>query len=311
MGLSRRRFTEKLIATAAGAAVAPSVALAVERVSAKRLGTIARRESQYATTYVDRDGAYLKMRFGVNRCLFTETSYNPDDPTELPSPYTRYMTVALAYASSLGRMVEIGLGGGRMATYIHDHVPQTKLTCVELDPGVIDLAQLHFDVKPGPRLELVTGDGRIYMARAKEKFDVILADAYQGTYVPFHLVTREFYAILKKKLAPGGVVAQNIAPSVLSMPRMVATARAVFANVDLYRAGTSYVLVAHEGPAKSGAELAARAEALQNAHGLRYPLAPMLAERQAGAEATEKPFTDDFAPVGYMDYDRRCRAGEN
>lgn len=162
------------------------------------------------------------------------------------------MTVALAYASSLGRMVEIGLGGGRMATYIHDHVPQTKLTCVELDPGVIDLAQLHFDVKPGPRLELVTGDGRIYMARAKEKFDVILADAYQGTYVPFHLVTREFYAILKKKLAPGGVVAQNIAPSVLSMPRMVATARAVFANVDLYRAGTSYVLVAHEGRRNPG-----------------------------------------------------------
>lgn len=310
MGLSRRRFTERLLLSA-GAACAPSAVFAAEDapLTARRLGTIAKRESQYATTYVDREGDYLKMRFGVNRCIFTETRYNPADPAELPSVYTQYMTIALAYASKLDRMAEIGLGGGRMATYIRDFIPTAKITCVELDPGVVELAQLYFDVKPGPRLELVTADGRIYMARAKETFDVILADAYQGTYVPFHLVTREFYAILKKKLNLGGVVAQNIAPSVLSVPRMVATARAAFANVDLYRAGTSYVLVAHDGPAKSDAQLRARADALQTAHKLRYPLATMLADRSAGVISKEKPFTDDFAPVGYMDYDKRCRAG--
>lgn len=272
-------------------------------------GAIARRESQYATTYVDRDGAYLTMRFGVNSCIFTETRYNPEDPAELPVVYTRYMTAALAYAARTARIVEIGLGGGRLASYLHDFLPEARLTCVELDPGVIELAVSHFGVRPGPRLELVAGDGRVFMARARETFDVILVDAYQGTMVPFHLVTREFYGILKRRMAAGGVVAQNIAPKILDALRMAATARGAFDHVDLYRAENNLVLIAYDGARKSDEELGARAAALQSARALRYPLAPMLAERIADVVADEREFTDDFAPVGYGDYDRRCRAG--
>lgn len=301
--LNRRQFADGLLA-ALFAACAPRA-----WAQTPRYGNLARRESQYATTYVDRDGGYLTMRFGVNRCLFTESKYNPRDPAELPVVYTRYMTLALAYAAGTARVVEIGLGGGRIATYIHDFVPDARVTCVELDPGVVELAQRYFDVKPGPRLELVTGDGRVYMARSLEAFDLILVDAYQGTMVPFHLVTQEFFAILKRRLAPGGVVAQNIAPRVLDLDRMVATARAVFPNVDLYRAGTNQVLIAHDGAAKSDGELIARAQDLQRTRALRYPLADMLSHRRSGVGAKESPFTDDFAPVGYSAYDRRCRAG--
>jgi len=303
--LDRRAFTMRLLA-ALGATHAPAA-----WAQALRYGSVARRESQYATTYVDRDGKYLTMRFGVNKCLFTESRYNPQDPTELPLVYTRYMTVALAYAPRTARVVDIGLGGGRIASYLHDFIPESRVTCVELDPGVVELAQHYFGVRPGPRLELVTQDGRIYMARSNESFDLILVDAYQGTLVPFHLVTREFYAILKRRLAPGGVVAQNIMPSVLDLDRMVATARAEFPNVDLYRAGGNWVLVAQDGAARSDAELRLRARELQGAHALRYPLESMLAVRRANAEAKGEPFTDDFAPVGYGAYDRRCRAGRS
>lgn len=300
-GCSRRDFIGGCLA-AIGAA-SPVAA------QPRTYGSIAKRESQYATTYVDRDGAYLTMRFGVNSCLFTETRYNPDDPSELPVVYTRYMTVALAYAANPSRVIEIGLGGGRLASYLHDFVPQAKITCVELDPGVVDLAVSHFGVRPGPRLELVTGDGRVYMARAREKFDVVLIDAYQGTLVPFHLVTREYYGILKRRLAPGGVVAQNIAPKVLDAPRMVATARGVFEHVDLYRAGNNFVLIAYDGAGMTDDNLRARAAGLRSAGPLRYPLEPMIAERVADVVADQREFTDDFAPVGYGDYDRRCRAG--
>lgn len=302
--LDRRAFAKQLLA-ALGVAQAPSA-----WAQAFRYGTVARRESQYATTYVDRDGKYLTMRFGVNKCLFTESRYNPRDPTELPLVYTRYMTVALAYAPRAARVVDIGLGGGRIASYIHDFIPEARVSCIELDPAVIELAQRYFGVRPGPRLELVTLDGRVYMARSTESFDLILVDAYQGTLVPFHLVTREFYAILQRRLAPGGVVVQNIMPSVLDLDRMVATARAVFPNVDLYRAGGNWVLIAHDGAARSDAELRTRALELQGAHGLRYPLESMLAVRRADAAAKGEPFTDDFAPVGYGAYDRRCRAGQ-
>lgn len=302
--LDRRAFTMQLLA-ALGVAQTP-----LAWAQAFRYGSVARRESQYATTYVDRDGKYLTMRFGVNKCLFTESRYNPKDPSELPLVYTRYMTVALAYAPRAARVADIGLGGGRIASYLHDFIPEARVTCIEIDPGVVELAQRYFGVRPGPRLELVAVDGRVFMARTTDSFDVILVDAYQGTLVPFHLVTREFYEILKRRLAPGGVVAQNIMPSVLDLDRMVATARAVFRNVDLYRAGGNWVLIAHDGAAKSDAELRSRALELQQAHTLRYPLESMLAVRRANATAKSEPFTDDFAPVGYGAYDRRCRAGQ-
>ena len=302
-GFSRRRILGQLGGVAFAAIATPAFARTTD--------VIARRESQYATTLIVRDGKYLTMRFGINKCIFTESRYNPSDPSELPIPYTQVMTVALAYTSG-SRIAEIGMGGGRLATYIHDYMTESRVTCVELDPGVIDLAKRYFDVKPGPRMELVTRDGRVYMASTKRNFDVILVDAYQGTLVPFHLVTQEFFRILKRKLTPGGVVAQNISPKVLDFHRMVATARTVFDHVDLYRAHKNWVLVAYDGPFKSDALLNLRAQQIQDSYSLRYPLSDMIADRYADATTNKDDvpaFTDDFAPVGYMDYDRKCRAG--
>lgn len=305
---SRRRVMGQLIGAACALKVSPAIA--------QSSTTLAKRESQYATTFVVRDGKYLTMRFGINKCLFTESRYNPADPAELPIPYTQYMTVALAYTSKAARIVEVGMGGGRLASYIHDHVPEAQVTCVELDPGVVDLAKSHFGVKPGPRFELVTRDGRVYMASSKGNYDIILVDAYQGTLVPFHLVTKEFFTILKRKLAPGGAVAQNISPKVLDFHRIVATARSVFDHVDLFRVAdrNNWVLVAYDGVLRTDALLAARAQQLEDANKLRYSIKDMIPGRYQDAKTNKEgaqPFTDDFAPVGYSDYDRQCRIGDS
>jgi hypothetical protein len=71
------------------------------------------------------------------------------------------------------------------------------------------------------------------------------------------------------------------------------------------------VLVAYDGPAKTSAELNARASVLQREHNLRYPLNGMIAGRSAEVTAPRaRVYTDDFAPVGYHDRDRECRAGD-
>lgn len=305
ISLNRRALAGGLLAAlGASATAAPAFGQAAQ------YGRIAQRESQYATTYIDRDGRYIAMRFGINTCIFTESLYNPADPTELPVTYTQFMTVALAYTNRAARIAEIGLGGGRIASYLHDFVPTTNITCIELDPGVVDLAQRHFGVRQDPRLRIVTRDGRVFMARDNVAYDIIFVDAYQGTLVPFHLVTQEFYRILKRRLAPGGVVAQNISPDVLDVQRMVATARSVFANADLYQGGGNEVLITYDGPPKTIEALTARATELQTAYHLRYPLTNMLRARRANASPGQaRPFTDDFAPVGYRDLDRRCRTG--
>ena len=298
--MPRRRALQAGLAALAGFTV-PGLTPNPAFAQSTRFGTIARRESQYNTIYIDRQGPYVAMRFGVNEYLFTESLYNPADPDEMPVTYTRYLTAGLAYTQQAVKVLEIGLGGGRTASYLHDFFPGLSVTCVELDPEVINFARQYFGVRETPRLRLIERDGRIFTRAARDRYDMIIVDAYRGTFVPFHLTTREFFTVVKQKLTPGGVMTQNLSPDVLNEQDMVATLKAVFAHVDRYQAEGNVVLMAYDGPAKTAAQLNARAAALRTSKPLRYPLQPMLAQRRANVPRHGgRILTDDFAPVEFQ-----------
>jgi spermidine synthase len=259
---------------------------------------IEERNSTYNNIYVYKDGANMIMNFGHNKRFFTESVYNTKDELDLPVTYTRFMTVGLAYASGLENLLEIGFGGGRTAWYLHKHVPSLDITCVELDPAVVELATKYFGVHPKDKFKIAVADGRSYMLKSRESWNVIMIDAYRGPFVPFHLLTEEFFKVVKSKLKPGGVVVQNIEPSTMMFDSAVATIQKVFQNVELFEAGGNVVAVAYEGPRRTAAQLKARAEALQKQYSLRYPLPLLVAERRLVTRAVKgKVLSDDFAPV--------------
>ena len=97
----------------------------------------------------------------------------------------------------------LGLGGGSISTYLGRFMPETAITTVEIDPGVITAAKTYFGLRETERMRYRAGDGRVFLNRNSELYDLILLDAYRGGYVPFHLLTREFYALVKQRLAPG------------------------------------------------------------------------------------------------------------
>ncbi len=279
--------------------MAAAMTLAVPAYAQAPSNLIERVDSPYNTIFVVRDGPFVTMLFGVNRRLFTETRYNPADPNELPVPYTRLMAVSLAYAAQTRAMVQIGLGGGRTSSYLHRFMPQMRIEAVELDPEVIRLARAHFGFDPRGTLSAHQADGRMYLRGARGPYDLIFVDAYRGTFVPFHLMTQEFFALAKSRLAPGGVLAQNIEPTTMLYPAAIATLKSVFANVDTYEADGNIVAVAYDGPPRRMAALLERAGTLQARHRFRYPIAPMLARRRVVTAIPEggQVLRDDFAPV--------------
>src|SRR5215469_18722122 len=151
------------------------------------------RESLYNNIYVYREGNYLAMTFGYNRSIYTESVYNTLDDRDLPVAYTRYMTETLAYAKNLHSVLEIGFGGGRTSWYLHRFLPDASITSVELDPAVLELAKKYFGIRDEPNFQVVNRDGRLFLSESKEHYDLILIDAYRGPFVPFHLLTKEFY----------------------------------------------------------------------------------------------------------------------
>ena len=100
----------------------------------------------------------------------------------------------------------IGLGAGSISTYLGRHLPDLSIDAVEVDGGVIDAAKTYFGIRETDKVRFIENDGRVYLARNREPYDVILVDARpQRLGVPFHLLTKEFYPLVKQHLAPGGV----------------------------------------------------------------------------------------------------------
>ena len=259
------------------------------------------RESKYNNIYVYQKGEYISMTFGHNRRIFVESVYNPQNEKELPVIYTRYMTVGIVYAKALESILQIGLGGGRTSWYTHKHLPNTLVTAVEIDPEVISLAKKYFGIKEEKTFHIVARDGRLYLARNQDQYDIIFIDAYRGPFVPFHLLTKEFYHIVKTRLKPGGVVVQNIEPSTMLFDSAVVTIRAVFSSLDLFEAGGNIVAIAYDGSAYSTEELVNTAKNLQKRYRFLYSLPDMIRERRALTILPPVgPLTDDFAPVEYL-----------
>ena len=261
------------------------------------------RESVYNNIYVYEDGPYITLTFGQNRKLYTESIYDTREPTDLPARYTQMMTAAVAYPPKLVSILEIGLGGGLTSSYLHHYLPDMQITSVELDPLVFALARKYFGLKDGGNFKVVTKDGRLFLADTKEKYDIILIDAYRAPFVPFHLLTKEFYQIVKDHLADGGVMAQNVEPSTMLFDASVKTVHAVFPQTEFYVADGNVVTIAYPGNSRSQDELTARALELQSKYLFRYKLADLLANRRllppdmGPIDPNAKILTDDFAPV--------------
>jgi len=243
----------------------------------------------------------LSTRFKAN---FNDHSMiNLADPDDMPFTYTQLMTAGLLYPEATRRILMIGLGAGSVSTYLARAMPDAQIDVVELDPGVISVAKQYFGVRETDRLHIIESDGRVYLARHKILYDLILLDAYRELGVPFHLLTKEFYTLVKEHLAPGGAVSANVTGGTRLYSSTLVTLRAVFPTVDVYpdfeeADFAQVIIVAASTPEPSAKLLMDRGGVLQKEYHFRYPL-PDLTKRRVVNRSAERGelLTDDFAPV--------------
>jgi spermidine synthase len=280
------------------------VLLGVNAADAQAPRLLESRESLYNNIYVFEKPPEVALTFGHNKKYYAESIFNTRDDRELPVSYTQFMTVALMYARDVHSILEIGSGGGRTAWYLHRFLPDVRVTSVELDPAVAELSRKYFGIRDEPNFALETRDGRLFLAQSKDKYDIILLDAYRGPFVPFHLLTKEFYRIVKDHLNEGGVVAQNVETTTMLFDAAMKTIGTAFPQIETYKSDDNVVTVAYDGAERKAEDLVAVAGARDKTYGLRYPLAGMLTDRKRvdlndaqTIDAKAQVLTDDFAPV--------------
>jgi spermidine synthase len=140
-----------------------------------------------------------------------ESAIDLNPPYETRAAYTDAFQLARIFQPKLERLLIIGGGGGVGARKFISDDPNVVVDLVEIDHRVIDIGYRFFYLTPGPRLRIHNDDGRSFVRRTKERYDLVVLDAYTiGGQIPFHLTTQEFMREVKAVLKPGGVVLANI-----------------------------------------------------------------------------------------------------
>ncbi|MCL4677120.1 MAG: fused MFS/spermidine synthase [Alphaproteobacteria bacterium] len=139
----------------------------------------------------------------------------------------------------------ICFGTGQTANAVRKENPQS-LRIVDINQNVFKLAD-HFTanekVLEDPRVNSVIMDGRAYMRRTPEKYDVITLEPMPPTFAGVNaLYSLEFYQLARSKLTPDGVIAQwlpyHLVPAYYSAS-ITKTFHAVFPNSILWNDPTS------------------------------------------------------------------------
>ena len=198
-----------------------------------------------------------------------------------------------------GRIAILGDAAGTVARAYGHFFPATRVDAVELDGKLTEIGKRYFDLR-GPRLHLYTADARPWLRASRARYDAIFLDAYRQPYIPFYLVTREFFASVRAHLRSGATFIVNVGhlPGSDALERVVtATLRAVFPYVVRDRVSTGNSLVMASTLPLSGASMmAAHAHVPLALQGLLASTSGRIEPPLTGGAV----YTDDRAPVEWL-----------
>ncbi len=197
--------------------------------------TIFEKDSFYHRIRVEEDDEARYLYFDQT----LQSAMNLDDPTSLRLTYTRYASLGLAFRPNTKKMLIIGLGGGSIPKKYQKEFPSLEMDVAEIDPEVIQVAKKYFFFREGKTLRVHAQDGRLFLTRTPQRYDLIMLDAYNTDTIPFHLTTREFFQTAERKLSLDGVIVINIIGAITGphsriVRSVVKTVREVFSQIYIF-----------------------------------------------------------------------------
>jgi spermidine synthase len=198
------------------------------------------------------------------------------------------------------RMLVIGNAGGTIARSYGKLYPEVRIDGVEIDPEVSEAGRRYLGLGDNANLDVITADGRPFLQLTDERYDVIVVDAYRQPYIPFYLATKEFFKTARDHLAPGGVLALNVAavPGDDRLSRAIgSTVLAAFPQAWRWKPLRFNELVLGLDRPVARDDLVER---VGNAPEEVSSLVPLFRRDVEPVEQTDEPLTDDRAPVEWL-----------
>jgi spermidine synthase len=161
---------------------------------------------------IDAARSYRQLLHG--RTIHGRQSLDPArrrEPIGYFSPSGPIGQILLSVVPRPALVAVVGLGNGTLAAYA---LAGESWTFFEIDPAIERIARdptffTYLADSPGA-IRIVLGDGRLALASADDRYDIVILDAYSSEAIPQHLLTREALRVYLTRLAPQGLLAFHI-----------------------------------------------------------------------------------------------------
>lgn len=270
---------------------------------------IHQERSLYRNILVTEDSSRRCLRFTITSTIGQNQSCRYlDRPQEFVFPYARMTLSSLLVQDDPQRILIVGLGGGTLPDAYSSLFPEAEIIVSEIDDAVYRVARDYFDFEQTDKVQVEIGDARVFVKRAGlrgEKFDLVILDAFNGEYIPEHLMTLEFLEEVKKLLPADGMVVANT----FSTSRLYAaesnTYREAFGEFyNIRMSGTgNRVIVASMEPLPDRATLEARAPALKDKlarFGMDITEFPRYLDTDVTWDTNQRILTDQYSPANLL-----------
>ena len=171
-----------------------------------------RERSLYSTILVDERGSLLCLQFSVRTDQRNQSCLDRKNPRRLVFGYAKMMLAGLLLNPTPRRILVVGLGGGTLPIALSELYPESRIDVVEIDPAVKTVAETYFGFAETDQMKVLLQDGRVFTKRAitrGERYDLIMLDAFNGDYIPEHLMTREYLEETRQLMTDDGVLVSN------------------------------------------------------------------------------------------------------
>ena len=196
------------------------------------------------TTEYQRMQVVVSATFG--KVLILDGSWQSTQADEFIYHETLVHPAMLGCRTLPTKVLILGGGEGATAREVLRWRSVERCVMVDIDGQVVEacrrhLPEFHCGAFDDPRLEVVIGDAREYVANTTERWDVVLSDLSDPIeHGPsFQFFTREYFAQVRDLLADGGVFALQAGPASevdhASFTRLLTTVRAELRHADPMR----------------------------------------------------------------------------
>ena len=214
---------------------------------------IFKAKSKYSNIYVTQEGNCLFLNFNTGLAQ-VQSGIDLSRPYFHVFDYSLLAMHSFLFLSNPKKILLIGLGGGIIYKHIERYFGDSKIDIIELDEEVVNIARNFFWFKKRDSTMIHIGDASNIVKDIKEKYDMVIIDAFDSHYIPKKLMEPEFIKDIKNITHENSLVTWNMSVIHPSYNSHLVKISEVFKNIYVlngprnYRATMAYITDSEVSP---------------------------------------------------------------